>query len=102
MTSTALLGARNPRALAEAVLGRPIDWNEVADEPAFLEDVLATPYEQLFDPKFDSPVYLGLRRSADGLLTQARPDFLDQSDPDPAPSNDVDRFPAHELDSVER
>ena len=53
------LAARNPYALAEIVLGHPIDWTNVDDRPALLEKILHTPYEQLFDPKYDSPVYLG-------------------------------------------
>jgi hypothetical protein len=39
----------NPYALAELVVGHPIKWKEVADVPRFLEDILQTPYEELFD-----------------------------------------------------
>ena len=46
------LAARNPYALAEIVLGHPIDWTKVDDRPALLEKVLHTPYEQLFDPQY--------------------------------------------------
>jgi len=54
-----LLSARNPYALAETVLNHPIDWSSIEDKRAFLEEVLQTPYEHLFDPKYGGPVYLG-------------------------------------------
>jgi hypothetical protein len=102
MPTTGLLGARNPRALAEAILGKPIDWNEVPNERELLEEVLATPYEQLFDPKYDSPVYLGVRRNTDGALSLARPSFLDVQRQAADAVNDQDRVPDINLKSVQR
>ena len=53
------VGAANPRALAELRAGRPIDWS-AEDSKKTLSQLLDTPYEQLFDPKFASPVYVGV------------------------------------------
>jgi hypothetical protein len=53
------IGVINPYALAEAVLGREIDWT--VDSPKeVLPEVLGMPYERLFDPALDSPLYAGL------------------------------------------
>ncbi|GIG30177.1 C2 family cysteine protease [Cellulomonas marina] len=51
--------ARNPYALTELVLGHPVDWAAVTDPLGLVEDTLLTPREQLFDPRWGSPVYLG-------------------------------------------
>jgi hypothetical protein len=51
----------NPYALAELVTGRKIAWKEIPDVPRVLETILQTPYEELFDPKYGGPLYLGLR-----------------------------------------
>jgi hypothetical protein len=64
------LTARNPRALAEIVLGRPIDWDSLEDPNGLLEEVLVTPRERLFDPRFDSPVYLGFRLGKAGEVVE--------------------------------
>jgi len=64
------VGARNPYALTEIVLGRPVDWASVPDPLALVEEVLVTPREQLFDPKFASPVYLGARLDAKGRIVE--------------------------------
>jgi hypothetical protein len=69
------LAARNPYALAEIVLGHPIDWTKVDDRPALLEKVLHTPYEQLFDPKYDSPVYLGFEWDSNRRIRSVVPKF---------------------------
>jgi hypothetical protein len=42
----------NPYALAELIAGRKILWKELPDAPRLLEQLLATPYEELFDPKY--------------------------------------------------
>jgi hypothetical protein len=64
--------ARNPRALAEAALGRAIDWDGVEDPAGLLEEVLLTPREQLYDPKFASPVYLGFELDPSGDVIEAQ------------------------------
>jgi hypothetical protein len=71
--TTPFLTARNPYALVEGVLGRPVDWSEVTDRPAMLEDVLQTPYEQLFDPKYGSPIYLGSALDRAGRVMPSAP-----------------------------
>jgi hypothetical protein len=53
------VGVINPYALAEAELGTSVDW-EAVDSREVLQETLDTPYERLFDPKFDSPLYAGL------------------------------------------
>jgi hypothetical protein len=108
MTPKPLLGARNPRSLAEAALGRPIDWTRVADERQFLSDVLATPYEELFDPKYDSPVHLGLTVDAKGQVALERPRFLGDDGRTGAarrasvPATDLDRFPEVDMAGIRR
>lgn len=85
-----LTGVINPYALAELVVGRTIKWEDIPDPRRVLEDVLATPYEQLFDPVHDSPLYLGLRLTEDLTLERVRPAVLDIQLP--LQENDVDRF----------
>jgi hypothetical protein len=67
----------NPYALAELVAGQPIPWNEVPDAPRVLEKVLATPYEELFDPKFGGPLYIGMALDANLKLVPQRSPLLD-------------------------
>ena len=54
------IGVINPYALAEVKAGHAIEWDRVADPKALLEQLLGQPYEQLFDPKYNSPLYTGL------------------------------------------
>jgi len=60
-SNAASIGARNPYALAELALGRTIDWTRIVDAKELLQQTLGKPYEQLFDPKFSSPVFAGAR-----------------------------------------
>jgi len=69
-------GVINPYALAELVAGRRIAWSEV-DAPRMLEELLQTPYEELFDPKYDSPIYMGLRLNKNKRLEPFRSPLLD-------------------------
>ena len=55
------IGVINPFALAELKLGRAIDWRRVSNSRVVLEQLLGKPYNQLFDPKYGSPLYPGLR-----------------------------------------
>jgi hypothetical protein len=59
-TSAGSIGAANPKALAELKLGRTLDPN-AADFKDTVSKALGLPYEQLFDPKFGSPVFVGLK-----------------------------------------
>jgi hypothetical protein len=67
----------NPYALAELITGRKIPWKEIPDAPRVLEDILQTPYEELFDPKFGGPLYTGLRLNERMELERVRSPLLD-------------------------
>lgn len=67
----------NPYALAELVAGRRINWQEVADRPRMLEEILQTPYAELFDPVYEGPLYIGLRLNEKLQLEQVRSPLLD-------------------------
>lgn len=67
----------NPYALAEVVIGRRINWKQVEDKRRLLEDILQTPYEELFDPKFNGPLYLGFRLNEALDLVPERSPLLD-------------------------
>jgi hypothetical protein len=53
------IGAANPKAIAELRLGRTLD-PKAPDFEATMSNALGVPYEQLFDPKFNSPVFAGI------------------------------------------
>jgi Calpain family cysteine protease len=57
--SAGTIGAANPKAIAELRLGRTLD-PQAADFQQTLAETLGKPYEQLFDPKFGSPVFVGI------------------------------------------
>jgi len=61
-------GVINPYALAEYITGRKIDWEKTQDAPRLLETILQTPYQELFDPKFEGPLYMGLKLNKKGTL----------------------------------
>lgn len=84
----------NPYALAELVAGRKIAWSRVPDRPRLLEELLQTPYRELFDPKFDSPLYLGFRLNAELQLV---PEQVELPKPELARGNDLEHLP---LDAV--
>ena len=67
----------NPYALAEVVTGRRINWKQISDKRRLLEDILQTPYEELFDPKFEGPLYFGFRLNENMQLEPARSPLLD-------------------------
>jgi Calpain family cysteine protease len=69
-------GVPSPYALAELVARRRIDWSAVPNRPALLEEILQTPYEDLFDPALSSPLYLGQSRNKDGVVLRGRPEFV--------------------------
>jgi hypothetical protein len=68
-------GVPSPYALAEMVARRRIDWSVVPNRPALLEEILQTPYEELFDPALGSPLYVGQTRNKDGVVLRTRPEF---------------------------
>jgi hypothetical protein len=55
-----VIGAINPFALTEALVGRKIDW-KLPESYSLIEDTLQTDYDELFDMKFSSPIYAGLK-----------------------------------------
>lgn len=67
----------NPYALADLVSGQRIPWNDIPDPQHVLEQILATPYEELFDPKFGGPLYAGLKLTENHELIQERSPLLD-------------------------
>ena len=54
------IGAINPFALTEVLTGRIIDWNK-KESIEVIEDSLETEYSELFDMKYNSPLYAGLK-----------------------------------------
>jgi hypothetical protein len=74
-TQTPNTGVPSPYALAELVARRRIDWSKVPNRPALLEEILQTPYEDLFDPTLNSPLYFGQNRNKDGTILRSRPEF---------------------------
>ncbi len=69
-------GVINPFALAEYVSGRKINWRATDDVPRLLENILQTPYEELFDPKFEGPLYMGLKLNKKGTLERIHSPLL--------------------------
>jgi hypothetical protein len=69
-------GIINPYALAELIAGRKIAWKQV-DAPKLLEDILQTPYEELFDPIYEGPLFIGLRLNKNMQLERVRDPLLD-------------------------
>jgi hypothetical protein len=70
-------GVINPYALAELIAGRKINWKQIAEPKRMLEELLQTPYHELFDPRHNSPLYLGFRRGENRQMVPARPAILD-------------------------
>lgn len=60
------VGVINPYALAEVLRKESIEWQEV-DTHEVLADTFDMSYEELFDPKFDSPLYAGLELNPETL-----------------------------------
>src|SRR2546422_3569724 len=59
------IGVPNPRALAEIVLGRRVDWKRVANPERLVERALGMKYKDLFDSKNRaSPLYSALYTKA--------------------------------------
>lgn len=60
------IGAINPYALTETLLGRKIDWSKKSSIK-IMEDTLETDYSELFDMKFNSPIFAGLKLNKDNM-----------------------------------
>ncbi len=64
------IGVINPFALTEMLMKKRVNWKRVTSPQNLLEKTLGMPYEQLFDPKFDSPLYAGLKLDAKNMLME--------------------------------
>ena len=88
----------NPFALADLVSGQHIPWDEIPDPHRVLEQVLATPYEELFDPKYSGPLYIGHALDKNLALVQTRSPLLDYkpqtegNDSEPSGLGDIGQF----------
>jgi hypothetical protein len=60
------VGAINPFALTEALVGQRVDWTK-PESIEVMEDALETDYQELFDMQFDSPLYAGLQLNGDNM-----------------------------------
>lgn len=64
------LGVINPYALAEAKIGKKVNWKSVTEPHKLLESQLGMPYKKLFDPANDSPLYPGLKYDSESRKLQ--------------------------------
>ncbi|RYP75906.1 hypothetical protein DL771_002170 [Monosporascus sp. 5C6A] len=69
------VGCINPRALVEAVMGRKVNWNDKSSLQ-LMSDTLQKQYDELFDIKFGSPLYTGLKLGPDNKVVRAKPEEL--------------------------
>lgn len=65
------IGVISPYALTEQILKKQVNWKKV-DSKKLIEDTLGMPYEELFDPKFKSPLYQEVE-------TDTRPETIKKS-----------------------
>lgn len=66
------IGVINPYALAEVMLRKKINWDEVPVRET-LSNALGMRYEELFDPVFNSPLYTGLQLNRDTMVIEKAP-----------------------------
>ncbi|MDD1719013.1 MAG: C2 family cysteine protease [Methanoregulaceae archaeon] len=61
------IGARSPYAIVEAIEKKAIPWKKKSKKEtrSLLKQVLGMPYDELFDPSLDSPLYRGLEGRSD-------------------------------------
>ncbi|WP_375181705.1 C2 family cysteine protease [Chryseobacterium sp.] len=69
------VGVINPYALTEAITGRTFDWKD-AKSYQILEETLETNYAELFDIKFNSPLYAGLQLNSDNTVKVMKSDDI--------------------------
>jgi Calpain family cysteine protease len=60
------IGAINPFALTECLLGKKIDWT-LPESVNLLSDTLQTDYDELFDMKFNSPIFAGFKLNSSNM-----------------------------------
>lgn len=74
-------GVINPYALVEAILKRRVDWKDPSSFK-LMSETLQTDYHELFDPKFNSPLYAGYRLNlATGKIEQLKPSEIQYIEP---------------------
>src|SRR6188768_2586914 len=66
------IGAINPFALTEAISGRKIDWSK-PESIKVMEIALETSYSELFDMKYNSPLFAGLKLNATTNMAEPLP-----------------------------
>jgi len=66
------IGAINPFALTESLTGRKIDWQK-KESADIMEDALETDYSELFDMKYNSPLYAGLKLNDQNMAEPVDP-----------------------------
>lgn len=69
------VGVINPYALTEAITGRKFDWKD-AKSYQIIEETLETNYAELFDIKFNSPLYAGLELTKDDTVRALKSDEI--------------------------
>jgi len=65
------IGIANPYALTEVLLKKRINWKQVTNPQRLVEKTLGMPYEKLFDARYDSPLFAGLKYE-ESTATMAR------------------------------
>jgi hypothetical protein len=88
------IGAINPFALTEVLTGRMIDWSK-RESIEVIEDTLETEYSELFDMKYNSPLYAGLKLTGNNT---AEP--VDQSEISVRGDNDTETPDLSSMNSI--
>lgn len=70
-----LVGAINPYALTEAITGRSFDWTN-QQSIHILEETLEKNYSELFDIKYNSPLFTGLKLEGTNTIKAMTKDEL--------------------------
>lgn len=63
------IGVINPYALTEVITGRKIDWTK-PESIKIMEVALETNYNELFDMRFNSPLYAGLKLNTETNMAE--------------------------------
>jgi hypothetical protein len=85
------IGAINPYALTETILGRKIDWKK-RSSVKLMEDALETDYNELFDMKFNSPIFAGLKLNKDNMPEPLKTSEIKIRSADESETPDISRF----------
>ena len=65
------IGAINPRALIEMLLNQKVDWSD-SESTNIMTTTLETDYNELFDMKYNSPIYAGLNLGDNNRAVRAK------------------------------